>query len=259
MSKSQIIVLVSSALLFVGLYWGVETKPRKQNKIEKQRVLERESASISVLLKKAKSTITKADAIGIKSLEKELEVTEEIHKGAVLKKLSGEWYKLKFPEIAGFYAQKVAEIEKTDVAWSLASTTFAAGISANNKPDNVRQYCLENAVGALEQAITINPDNINHRVNLALCYVEMPPEENPMKGVMMLLDMNKKMPQNVTVLFQLGRLALKTGQYEKAVQRLEQVLGVDVEHRKANCLLASIYENQKQAEKALPFKNRCNK
>lgn len=258
MSKSQIIVVIFSSLLFIGLYWGVETKPEKQNRIEKQRVLQQESASINVLLKKAKSAIAKADATSISSLEKELEVTEETHKGAVLKRLSGEWFRLSFPEIAGFYAQKVAEIEKTDTAWSIVSTTFAAGIRANDKADNVRQYCLENAVIALENAITINPENVEHRVNLALCYVEMPPKENPMKGVMMLLDLNKKTPQNVTVLFQLGRLALKTGQYEKAVQRLEQVLEVDIEHRKANCLLASIYENQQQTDKALAFKKRCS-
>ncbi|MBK7605446.1 MAG: hypothetical protein IPI15_18140 [Saprospiraceae bacterium] len=62
---------------------------------------------------------------------------------------------------------------------------------------------------APESAISLDPKETNHRVNLATIYAESPPKDNPMKGIMMLLDMSKSEPENITVMNTLGELATK--------------------------------------------------
>ena len=70
MSKLQLIVVASAVVLFFGLYFGVDTKPRKQKDVEKTRSLASESADINVLLRDAKaSKVSKEEANVVLALE----------------------------------------------------------------------------------------------------------------------------------------------------------------------------------------------
>ena len=112
-------------------------------------------------------------------------------------------------------------------------------------------------VMAFENAISINPDNIAHKVNLALCYAERPPVDNPMKGVLMLVELNKSAPKNVLVLNTLARLAIRTGQYDRAIERLSTAIEEEPNNEKSICLLAQAYEAKGDTENASVFKQRC--
>ena len=69
----------------------------------------------------------------------------------------------------------------------------------------------------------------------------MPPKDNPMKGSLMLRELNTSHPNNINVLLQLGKLAMNTNQWEKAAQRFEQVLDIDSENMIATCLFGETY------------------
>lgn len=154
-----------------------------------------------------------------------------------LKALSSAWYQAGHGAIAGHYANEVAELEGTAAAWSIAGTTFSLALQ-QSQDAKVRSYCLENAVSALEKAISLEPDHVDHRLNLALLYTEIPPQDNPMKGILMMVDLNKLNPDNASVLYHLGRLALQTGQTDKAVERLRKASLLRPDHRETWCLLA---------------------
>ena len=79
--------------------------------------------------------------------------------------------------------------------------------------------------------------DIDNEVNLALTYVEVPLEDNPMKGILMLRELNENHPENVTVIMQLARLSLQTGQFDKAVERLEKVIELRPSSANAYCCL----------------------
>ena len=79
-------------------------------------------------------------------------------------------------------------------------------------------------LSAFEKAISLNPGNVDHKINKALCFVELPDEGNPMQGILQLRELNQKHPDNVNVMVQLARLALKTNQLERAKERLQQAL-----------------------------------
>ena len=75
----------------------------------------------------------------------------------------------------------------------------------------------------------------------------------------MLIELNKQYPENVPLLTQLGRLAIKTGQFDKAVQRLEQALSLEPDNPTANCLIVKAYEGAGDEPKAAEFRPKCDK
>ena len=257
MSKTQLAVLSFAAALFLLLYFGFDTKPKAQKEINKDRIENAESTSINSLLLTAKNNLKPEEASEVLLAEAKLsEAKNDLDKTEAYKALSSAWYKINRLAIAGYYAQLVADKEATDEAWSIAGATYNRGMNFE-KEEKVIEFCATRAIQAFENAISLDPNNTTHRVNLAVCYAERPPQDNPMKGILMLIDLNKKHPENVPTLYTLGRLGIQTGQFDKAVARLELALELEPNNIKVNCLLSQAYEGLGLTEKAITFKNIC--
>ena len=257
MTKLQIFVVLSAILLFFALYFGFDTVPPKQKSIEEQRVLQQTSTDISNLLLDAKQDIKGATKAQLLALEQQLQIAEsDTAKVGAYKRLSSAWYQQKKPAIAGYYAQKLAELEQGEEAWSITGTTYAICVQ-REEAEKVKNFCSKRAVEAFENASSLAPNNIQHRVNLALVHTSNPPQDMPMKGIMMLLDLNKKYPDDVLILTNLARLGMQTGQYDKAAGRLERALTVAPNNRKVMCMLADAYEQLGRKQEALAMVQQC--
>jgi len=257
MSKTQWIVIIAAVALFVTMYFGCETKPGTHKIIEKQRALAAVSTDINTLLMEAKSNLPPEEGTAVLALEAQLhEAENDSVRVATFKDLSSMWYQVGKPAIAGYYAEQVANIEGNEDAWSIAGTTFSICVQRETE-EKVKSYCTDHAIAALENASSLNPENVQHHLNLAIVYAENPPSGNPMKGILMLIDLVKKNPDNVPVLNQLGRLAIKTGQFDKAIERLSHAVSVEPENPTANCLLGQAYESSGNLEKASEYTAKC--
>lgn len=259
MTKLQWSIVIGSIGLFVLMYFGCDRVPPKQKSVEASRSLSAQATNLGALLMDAKSKLSSEEANMILALESQVEsVANESDRIEMLKRLSGKWFDFGYSSIAGGYARQIAEIEGTEESWSIAGTTFAIGIQRSDEP-KVREFCTEQAVQAFENAISINPGNLDHKVNLALCYVENPPETEPMKGIQMLIGLNQQDPDNVLVLNNLGRLAIRTGQYDRAIQRLERALSLEPDNQNTICLLAQAYRESGANEKAQEMESKCER
>ncbi|MFK7935264.1 MAG: tetratricopeptide repeat protein [Saprospiraceae bacterium] len=257
LNRIQLLTVGAAILLFGILYFSCETKPATQKAIEKTRALAVESTNIETLLLEAKATLSSAAATNILALETQMnDATVDSVKTGVLKELSSEWYQAEHPAIAAFYAEQVAEKTATENAWSIAGTTYTICLQ-RSELDKVRDFCTNRAIAAFESAISLSPDNVAHQTNLALVYTENPPQENPMKGILMLVDLNKKNPENIGVLNNLGRLAMKTGQFSKATERFGQALALEPNNRDAICMISQAYGELNQIELAEKFAAKC--
>ena len=184
MSKYQIFTVAGALLLFMILYFGFDTIPQKQKSLEKSRMLNVESTGISNLIKDAYTKMDEEQKSIIEAMNLDIEKSrlDTLKKIQVLKSLSGTWYEMGFPSIAGSYAEDIALIEKTEGAWSMAGTTYAICVK-NTEDIKIKDYCSKRAIKAFESAISINPESIEHRVNHAICYVDHPNQDNPMQGI----------------------------------------------------------------------------
>ncbi|WP_018620244.1 tetratricopeptide repeat protein [Spirosoma luteum] len=84
------------------------------------------------------------------------------------------------------------------------------------------------------QALAKNPDLLSAKANMAMTYVNT---ENPMQGIMLLREVIKQDPTNELALFNLGLLAMRSNQHEKAVERFRQILVNNPSSRKAQFYL----------------------
>ena len=239
------------------MLFGFDTKPEKQKLIEKSRAENFETTSIDLLLANALESMPPEDRLYFEQKIQLFTNPDSIDIQALIE-FSGEWYQREKYAISGHYAELIAELQNTEEAWSIAGTTFAVGIN-NYSSEKERSFCADKAIQALQNAISLNPDNLNHQINLALCYADFPPDLNPMKGIQMLLDINQRYPENTAALIALGRLAIKTGQFERAKQRLEKVIDLDPKQIKAYCLLVDVYQNTGEPDKAKFALANCRK
>ena len=257
MNKAQIVTVFAALALFLGLYFGFDTKPDKQKTIEVSRSLQGESTRFETLLEEASAQLSPAQTSQIGEIETQLDAAkEDAERIELLKRLSGLWYGFGQIPVAGVFAEQAAELENTDAAWSVAGGTFFNGLMAAKDP-TIREYCASHAVKAFESAASLNPEKVEHRVNLALVWAENPPPNNPMQAVLMLRELETKHPENPSVYNALGRLAIKTGQWQRAVERLEKAWSLDKKNPNTPCLLAQAYEGAGNMTKSTEFATLC--
>lgn len=248
--------MLAAVVLFLGLYFGFDTKPGKQTKTNHPESRQAESADFESLRTEAFAALSTGQKEQLVALEKQMEGAEEGQRAGLLKQMSGLWYDFGQILVAGEMAELVAEIENADSSWSVAGAIFFNGLMASKDP-KIRQLCAEHAVKGFESAASLAPDNPVHRVNLALVWAENPRPDNPMQAVMMLRDLEQKYPDNPAVYNALGRLAIKTGQWQRAVERLEKAWSLDPKNQNTPCLLAQAYEGAGNHDKATEFAALC--
>ncbi|MBC7885202.1 MAG: hypothetical protein H7X99_06990 [Saprospiraceae bacterium] len=258
MSRNQIIVLIGTVVFFLILYFGFEIIPPKNKDLEMSRTLNIESTGISNLIRDAmmKLDADQKNIIDAVNLDMEKVVNDTLKRIEMIKSLSGMWYDYGFPSIAGTYAEDIANLSGTEDSWSMAGTTFTLCVRSTEEK-KIKDYCSKRAIRAFENAISIAPENIDHRINLAGCFVDNPSENNPMQGILMLRDLNAKYPDNIPVLQQLARLSLRTNQTDKAIERLEAAIKIDPANQITICLLATAYKNIGNNSKASEYEKKC--
>jgi tetratricopeptide (TPR) repeat protein len=239
--RQQTFYIIGALLLLAVLYFGFDTRPSSQKALEKSRALTTQEFDIPSLQAEARKTLSKSDIDYLETLEAQVQMAgEDSTKIRILKQLSGFWFKLKNPLVSGLYAQQIAEKENTGESWSIAGTTFSAALQQELESKQ-KVFARDQALDAFEKAISLEPNVIDHRVNQALCYIEVPQEDQPMKGIQMLAGLASTYPESAAPPYQLARLAVKTGQYERAQIRIEQALKLEPKDSRIACLAIEIY------------------
>ncbi len=255
--KEQIFYIIGALVLLGVLFFGFDIFPSSTKALEKSRALNTQEYDISTYQAEAKASLRAEDIKYLETLEAQVQhAGEDSAKINVLKQLSGYWYQLQNPIMAGLYAKEIASSEETAISWSIAGTTFASGLQ-QNLDDKQEEFLRDEAVDAFEKAISLEPKVIEHRVNQALCYIERPAANEPMKGIQMLVGLTNSYPESPLPPYQLARLAVKTGQYERGLTRIEQALALDPTNARIACLAIDIYTALNKPEEAKALEGIC--
>ncbi len=130
---------------------------------------------------------------------------------------------------AAHYAEVIAVLEPTEVNLLKAGDAFyeAYGFAV----DDAKAARLgEKTREVYQKALDRNPDLLAAKANMAMTYVST---QTPMAGIMMLRDVLKQEPTNELALFNLGLLSMRSGQYQRAIERFRQILVNNPQNRKA--------------------------
>ena len=257
MSNYQKLTIVGACVLLVTLFFGFSTKPDTLIQQEKVRALNSTSTNIDIIQRDVLKDLTGDQRASIQILEARIEEAQDtVERVESLKELSGTWFRYGEYALAGSAAEKVAEAIGDAQSWSIAGTTYARGIS-DQSVEKKTAYCKEKAIECLENAISIDPDNIDHKLNRGILFANYPEQTNPMKGIQILLKLNKNHPENVPVMNNLAKFALQTNQLDRAQVRLQKAAELDPNNRMTNCLSMELYTKLGELSKAEQFRAKC--
>jgi outer membrane protein len=146
---------------------------------------------------------------------------------------------------AGVYAEEAATFFNTEESWFKAGDSYyqAYTFALNaNKQGNLGEKSREQ----FERVLTMNPKNLEAKTKMAMTYLSTA----PMQGVAMLREVIQEDPKNQLALFNLGMLSIQSGQDEKAINWLTQLVAVNPAHTQGTLLLGLAYMNTGDKKKA---------
>ncbi|MFM2192247.1 MAG: hypothetical protein RLZZ118_1204 [Bacteroidota bacterium] len=250
MKKPQIILVIGAAILLFSLYyWGNPVPPAKtaeQNMTGRpmQRKLDFEQIKMNAFTKLDSAKVT-----AIRALDGKTDV-------ASLTALSDLWAEAKQGTMSAKYKADLAKLENTEKSLTFASQYFI-DLYTIEQDTALKVWQAAQAAELLEKAVAMNSSNIAAKVKLAQSYTDGTGET--MKGVLMLREVAQTDPSNLAAGITLGRLAVQSGQFDKAITRLEKLLIAHPKNTEAMYFLAESYKGQGNTAKAKELFNECKK
>lgn len=237
MNKNLYLLLALAFAVILSIFLFIPTKKRKTSEDTQASKLNytlvqyqsdfylKQSDSIKLIIRGIEEKIAKAND----SATKINALTEGI----------AFYTKLESPEIASLLIYDKAEVIKNTNSWKISGDNFIA-LLADMKLDtslivNVSEY----ATKSYEKSVQLDSNNTEAKIQLAQCYMEMGGQ--PMNGVQLLLGIVRKDSKNIKAQLLLAKFGLVSGQYEKVLERLQNVLSLQPQNRDALLMRAEAY------------------
>ena len=194
------------------------------------------------------------------NLAQQISELEASHKGssgdeklAVEKKLAQNWDDVNKPAPAAYYYEMIAEKESNLDNWLKAGDRFTEAYQ-NTQDSLIQPALMQKATVAYKKAVELDKNSLDARTGLGVAYVNG--SGNPMEGIQLLLAVVKEDPKNIKANMNLGLFSMKSGQFDKAVDRFKTVVAQKPDPE-AWFYLASSYENQGMVDDAITAYLKC--
>jgi lipopolysaccharide biosynthesis regulator YciM len=206
---------------------------------------------------KAKKSIAPATINQLDSLEKKLpSVSNQNEKIIILNNLIKIWQQEGSKIITANYANQLAELTKTPNDYAKAGNYLV--IAFETAADSTLQKPLiDMAFITLQKAIKSDSNNIENLANMGACLMEG--RNQVMDGVLILKDVVKKSPNHLKANFILAKFAVVSGQYDKAIIRLEKLISNYPTYTDAYLVLANAYASKGETLKAKQILQNCQR
>lgn len=175
----------------------------------------------------------------IKALENAYQTAPEAKKAAAAKLLAQKWDDVEQAVPSALYLELLAEKEQTLENWLLAGDRFLKAFD-NTRDSLLQPALLQKANTAYTNAVKIDSVNADAKTGLGITIVNG--MGMPMQGIAMLMDVVKKDPKNLKANMSLGTFAMKSGQFDKAVTRFNDIIAIKASPE-AYFYLGTAYEN----------------
>ncbi len=261
MRRSHYISIIAAVALIAALYWGVNTKPIADPDQKKPAAGAQaaaggavQPASLDSIIKSSTQLLPAHAAEEINQLKKEAEQASEEKKAEYYGSIATIWQEHKQVPLAAYYMAEQAKLENSEKKLNFAGQLFLS-LMHNMQDPSMQVWAAEQGISCLERSLEINPDNDTTKMALASGYVDGTAQ--PMKGIQLLLGITREEPDNIPANLMLGKMSIRSAQYQKALGRFETVLKKDPENTEAMYLLAVVYKELGQKEKAIELLEKC--
>jgi tetratricopeptide (TPR) repeat protein len=256
--KPQLITIATAIFLVAVIYFFGRTTPLKTNSKSNSSGQPAESGNITdTILNMAKNQLKPDQLTRINSLEQS--VSAESPKDQRLKALHQLAHFWKdstgFFLPYAFYEGETARLENSENSLTFAARLFLENLQQEQSLDFRRWEALQ-AKDLFERSLIINPNNDSAKIGLGACYLFGNISAAPMEGISKIREVLDKDSTNVYGQMMLVKGSLMSGQYDKAISRLELINRLQPNSLEAILLLADTYERTNDKANALKWYER---
>jgi tetratricopeptide (TPR) repeat protein len=145
--------------------------------------------------------------------------------------------KMDEPIIAAYYTEKLAGIVNSPGLWIKAGNKYY-DYSGLGKGE-IKDALIKQAEQCFNNSLKLDSTNSDALVGLGECQVDL--SGSPMIGIGTIEGVLKKDSNNLNAQVALGKLSIRSGQFEKAIYRFNRVLQIDSTYKDAYIYLAQTY------------------
>ena len=265
MKKPQLLTIIIALLLLCGIYFFGRTVPKKSkdsSKIVKEEVTGKEPESslfsIDSFLLQAKEHLTTEQVVRISTLE------NAISRGDVKNQQVNIYHQLarfwadsaRVFEPYAWYHAEAARLENSEKSLTFAAQLFLENLQGDDNPERRKWKALQ-AKDLFERSLILNPGNDSVKVGIGACYLFGNISPTPMEGILKIREIAEKDSNNMYAQLMLGKASLVSGQYDKAIGRLQTVCRHEPDNIDAMLLLAEVYERSGDKSNAISWYQNC--
>ena len=190
----------------------------------------------------------KLDSVSIAKLNS----WESLSDSNSLRNISGFWASINNAGLSAYFVEKLALKDGKVESWYNSAFRYLMA-SRNSDKMGEKLYFTRKAINAFSKVLELDPSNLEAKANLGVCYVEGSQVlgTQPMQGVLLLKEVLEKDSKNITALINLGYFSIQSGQYEKAIERFNQVLEFKPDYIDAYIYLADTYQRMGKKSEAI--------
>lgn len=240
MLKTRIILIVACAIVI----WLIFLLPKAVVENENQMAAPADSAAQPG---GAHSTTSKALTEKIEATRAQYRANLSNEKNAIFAdSLNGLYTQAGQFDSAAWYSERAATFFNTTESFLKAGNSYyeAYTFAMNGEKQN---QLAEKTREWLGKVLTAEPKNLEVKTKIAMTYLSSP---SPMQGIGMLREVLAEDPKNEFALYNMGMLSIQSGQYDRAIERLEELVQINANHTQGQLLLGVAYLNKGKKELA---------
>lgn len=247
MKKQQLVLISLSVITVLSLFFFGRTVPKTQKVATATPAIATTITTDSVLFQ-AKKLLPQSQIEHTAKLENAV-VRGNVKQQQIdaYKQLAAFWGDTVHNHYLGaYYIGKAAKLENSE-----KNLTFAARILLEEVMTGagtpLQTWQANQAKEFFENILTINPTNDSAKIAIGACYMFGNISSNPMEGILKVREIAQKDSTNVYAQIVLGLGGIKSGQFDKAIERFEKVIALQPNNLEAIFHLAETYDRKGDA------------
>ncbi|MEO5944009.1 MAG: tetratricopeptide repeat protein [Ferruginibacter sp.] len=259
MEKKQIILAAAGIVVVASLFiFGRTSEPKKPMPVS----MEKPASSFDVehFITDAKSSLTPSQAILVSKLENSISRGDVAAQAVKANFSLADFWKDSAKQFVpyAFYISQASKLDNSEKNLTFAAQLFLETLRQEHDEAKLNWETTE-AIELFEKALQLDPDNDDLKIGLGSCYIygkgkNGDPQET-MKGIQQLLSVVRKDSNNMKAQFVLGVGGAVSGQYDKAIERLNKVVAAQPNNLEAIVFLADTYAASGNKAEAIKWYN----
>ncbi len=237
------LILLGACVVVIVLLGFANTTPSERKIAEADVEVAPPGVPLEAVIKEERNSLRPEESGAVASLEQAIKNENDIvRRGQLYDSLvkylgrSGKYV------LASFYAEeKAAKNNGSGTDWMAAGERYRSAASFQEHEDHLPSL-YESAIRCFTKALELEPKNLDAKTGLGISMVDG--TNDPMAGITILKEVEAADSTHINVQLALADFAVRSEQYDKAIERFSRVLKLKPEYYAIHLSLAELYDMQ---------------